>query len=121
MKFNMSKVEELLDANEAIEINFFKYEEQDGMYVYGSHSFTKGEILEKAAKSRYFSIGTVSFTNEKDVLIENVGIGHNFYMCLWDKENNEGDFIIRNIWTGKKKEMKNLDEEEFKNIARFME
>ena len=91
------------------------------MYVYGSHSFTKERILEKAAQSRYFFIGNVSFTNEKDVLIELIAEDHKSYMCVWDKENNEGDFVIRNTWTDKKKKMKNLDEEEFRHVARFME
>ena len=120
MNINMEKIAELLDENKSIEINFFTYEEKDGMYVYGTLSFTKERILEKAAQARYFAIGDVSFTNEKCILIELVREGYKKYRCVWDKENKQGDFHIINDWTDKKKSMKNLDEEEFRHVARYM-
>lgn len=121
MKFNMNKVAELLDASKAIEIEFARYEEYKGKYVRAALSFTKEEIIEKAAKSHYFSIGDVSFTKEKGILIEDVKEGHKRYICLWDAVNNDGDFHVWNLMTGKKRSMTNLDEEEIKHVARFME
>ena len=121
MKFSMNKVEELLEAEGRIEIGFTPYEKHEGKYVNNALSFTKDEIVEKAAKSHYFSIGDVSFTKEGGILIEDVKEGYKRYVCLWDKENNDGDFHIINLMTGKKRSMKNLDDEEFKHVARFME
>ena len=121
MKFNMNKVAELLDENKAIEIGFTPYEEYKGKYVRAALSFTKEEIIEKAAKSHYFSIGDVSFTKEKGILIEDVKEGYKRYVCLWDAANNDGDFHIINLMTGKKRSMTNLDEEDFKHVARFIE
>ena len=120
MKFNMNKVAELLDENKAIEIGFTPYEEYKGAYVHAALSFTKEEIIEKAAKAHIFSIGDITFTKGKGILIENVEEGHKRYICLWDKENHEGDFHVWNLMTGKKRSMTNLDEEEFKHVARFM-
>lgn len=121
MKFNMNKVAELLDENKAIEIGFTPYEEYKGAYVHAALSFTKEEIIEKAAKAHIFSIGDITFTKEKGILIENIKEGYKRYICLWDAVNNDGDFHIWNLMTGKKRSMTNLDEEDFKHVARFME
>ena len=91
------------------------------MYVCEESTFTKEEIIEKAAKSHIFSIGDVTFTQEEGILVENIREGYKRYMCLWDKKNNDGDFHVCNLMTGKKKSMTNLDEEDFKHVARFME
>lgn len=121
MKFNMNKVAELLDASKAIEIEFARYEEYKGEYVCEESTFTQEEVIEKASKAHIFSIGDVSFTKEKGILIENIKEGHKRYVCLWDKKNNDGDFHVYNLMTGKKRSMTNLDEEAFKHVARFME
>lgn len=121
MKFNMNKVAELLDTNKSIEIEFARYEEKGGMYVCEESTFTKEEIIEKAAKSHIFSIGDTTFTQEEGILVENIREGYKRYMCLWDKKNNDGDFHVCNLMTGKKRSMTNLDEEDFKHVARFME
>jgi hypothetical protein len=121
MNINMNKVAELLDASKAIEIDFAPYGEYKGCYVRAALSFTKEEIVEKAAKAHIFSIGDVTFTQEKGILIENIKEEHKRYVCLWDAVNNDGDFHIINLMTGKKRSMTNLDEEDFKHVARFME
>lgn len=121
MKFSMNKVAELLDTNKSIEIDFQTYEEYKGEYVCEESTFTKEEILDKAAKAHIFSIGDTTFTQEEGILVENIREGYKRYMCLWDKKNNDGDFHVCNLMTGKKRSMTNLDEEDFKHVARFME
>lgn len=121
MKINFNKVADLLEATGRIEINFETYEKQGEKYISGALTFTKEEVLEEAKKAKYITVDTVSFTNEWDVLIERDRERPLVYTCLWDKENNKGDFCIRNIRTEKETSIKNLSEEAFRNVARFME